>query len=81
MPVKVYLGNKVSKISKSISKQLRERMAEAHSAQSYSRDPPAHLFGLAHVGHGCGTGAGCEQHHVWTKGHVRNGKALMTATG
>lgn len=38
MPVKVYLGNKVSKISKSISKQLRERMAEAHSAQSYSRE-------------------------------------------
>lgn len=80
MPVKVYLGNKVSEISNSISEQLRDGMVEARTAQPFvTGDTPAHLVGFAHVGHGCSTGAACK--HVWTEEHVRNGKALMTATG
>lgn len=38
MPVKVYLGNKVSEISNSINKQLREEMVEARAAQPLSQE-------------------------------------------
>lgn len=56
MPVKVYLGNKAAKISKSIRKRQTAGTAEAQSTQPYVSDTPAHLVGVLHLSHGCSAG-------------------------